>query len=299
MKIIITCHSELGTSNNKIISFDKKYIKNVESNLVNTLNIIRKNRAKIFFAIMPEIIDYFDSNIINSDIAEIGLHIHPDDNLLIKKGVSDYKNKGLRNYNYKKQKKMINTGKKIIEKEFDVNIQSFVAGKWSINNDTTKILEELKFDYDCSPCPQFTSEYCDWSDLKRISLPYTPDINDYQSQGNINIAMIPVSKDILGGVASPENLNGLNFLKACFKEYYTQNLPLFHICLHSPSMFSIYYQKVFDNLLQYINIHKVEYILPNQIDSNLINQNASIDNKITPYLKKIDLNIIKNVLRSI
>jgi hypothetical protein len=48
---------------------------------------------------------------------------------------------------------------------------------------------------------------------------------------------------------------GLSWLKACFDEYYRQEMPLFHMCLHSPCMTDEYFLSIMDDVLRFMSGH--------------------------------------------
>ena len=292
MKIIIVCHAEFGYAINKRIIFGKgKYAKGIKEGIKNAIEIADKYGARISFALMPEVVNEVPD--LEGHGHSIGLHIHPEDNKL--KGIAE--RKALRDHSYERQKEMIARGKELIREKFPAP-KVFVAGNWSENNDTIKALNELGFTHDCTPCPRFVSNSCDWSGLRRISLPYHPSEDDHQREGDMPITMIPVAKEITGGVVSPENPIGVGFLKAAFVEYYSQDLPVFHIAFHSPSMTSSYFKRIFDELLGFISKHKeVEYCLPNEIKA--VRTNKNIRTKIFPYVKYFNKDALIYCLRSI
>ena len=73
MDVIILCHTEFGFVYDKQVITDKKAIKGVKEGVSNLLKISNKYGAKVTFAVMPEVIQYFPKNVNH----EIGLHIHP------------------------------------------------------------------------------------------------------------------------------------------------------------------------------------------------------------------------------
>ena len=153
---------------------------------------------------------------------------------------------------------MITTGKTYLANMTGVEPSSFVAGRWSINNDTIRALIKTGFTHECSALPHSKPCHYDWSRLPRICMPYHPASHDYQAKGDLPVLMVPTSQVFPVGVVSPEFAPevGLSWLKACFAEYYYQDLPLFHICLHSPSMTDDYFISIMDNYLNFISKHE-------------------------------------------
>lgn len=298
MKVIIVCHTEFGYAEGKRIIPRIYDTDQAKKGVENTLNVVNKNNAKICFALTPGIANSMNDDIrkkLESKNVEIGLHIHPDHKLLIEKGISDNRSPALRGYSLEEQKSMIKFGIDTIKQGFNLRPKVFVAGRWSENNDTIKALIELGLEYDCSPNPNLISEDWDWSKLPRISMPYYPSEEDYQERGSLPVLMIPISKVVTNAGASPESVPGigLGFLKACFEEYYSQNLPVFHIYFHSPSMTSEYYMRIFDEFLKFVSEHKkAEFSFP----SNLHAFDVVGKKRISPYIKRLNKNILRHIL---
>ena len=150
----------------------------------------------------------------------------------------------LTDYNLKEQLEIIGKGKEYFIKKFNKEPKIFVAGRWSLNNNTIKALTDLGFTHDCSVYPGLKPN---WPKLKRICMPYKSGA----------LLMVPISRMPMGGMAGPEDIRkyGYQWLLACFKEYYNQSAPLFHIALHSPAMTDPYYIFFTDKFLSFISKH--------------------------------------------
>jgi hypothetical protein len=168
----------------------------------------------------------------------------------------------------------------------------FVAGRWSVNNDTIAALIKAGFTHDCSAVPHQKPCHYDWSKLPRICMPYHPAPEDYQKQGNLPILLVPISQYFPGGSVNPETAPfvGLSWMKACFLEYYRQDVPLFHICLHSPSMTDDYFISEMENILAFISKHKVVHFkFASEIKEY---PQREFKTNITPYLLRLNKEII-------
>ena len=255
MNIIIVCHTESkGSDVSKLIKIADKY------------------KAKITFAVKPEIAKDFPKNINH----EIGLHIHPTDTYIREHYNLSLNSHALRDYPYNEQYEMIKTGKKYLMNEisitqkrnFSFEPKVFVAGKWSVNNNTIKALVELGFTHDCSASQRKEFPYCNWSELPRICLPYIPNKYDYQIKGIVlPILEVPVSQMWKGGEVSPESVPvvGMWWLKASFLEYYYKKIPLYHIYLHSQCMSNLKCAKTTDELLKFISKFNVDFKFVSEI----------------------------------
>jgi hypothetical protein len=164
----------------------------------------------------------------------------------------------LRDYPYDEQLDMIKKGKEYLVAEFKKEPRIFVAGRWSLNNDTVEALIKTGFTHDLSAPSHSISDHYDWLKLPRIALPYHPSANDYQKEGDLSLLMVPIAQTLFGGTVSPEGIitYGLPWLLSCFKEYYRLGVPLFHICLHSPSMTDSYYVEAFEKILRLTSSYK-------------------------------------------
>lgn len=311
MDVIIVCHTEFGLVKDKEVVADKNAVDGVRTGVPNLIKIADKYNAKVTFAVCPEVVKYFPKNINH----EIGLHIHPGweefeihgftfyvgDSYLKEHCEQSVNSTILRDYPYEEQLNMIKTGKDYLEEKFGNEPKSFVAGRWSINNDTVKALIKTGITHDCSAPAHSKPCHYDWSKLPRICMPYHPSKKDYQEKGDLPLLIVPISQMFPTGNVNPEVAPsvGLSWLKACFSEYYKQNLPLFHICLHSPCMIDKYFISAMDDFLKFISNHKnVNFKFASEIEEyDEVKSRTKFH--ILPYLFGINRDITKMGLRSI
>lgn len=307
MDVIIVCHTEFGFVHNKQVIADKNATTGVKDGVRNLVDLADRYGAKVTFVVCPEVVEYFPREINH----EIGLHIHPGwqesqiqgvkyyvgDSYLRKHCKQSIKSTVLRDYPFNEQSEMIKTGRDYLTEIFGVEPKVFVAGKWSINNDTVKALVRVGITHECSAPAHSKSDHYDWSKLLRICMPYHPSEDDYQKKGTLPLLIIPISQMLRGGNVNPEGIPavGLPWLKACFKEYYRQNLPLFHICLHSPCMAEPYFISAMDDLLKFISKHDIKFRFASEIEKY---DNISPKRNFLPYLSSINRNMIGTFLKS-
>jgi hypothetical protein len=162
---------------------------------------------------------------------------------------------------------MVRTGKDCIRKTFGIEPRTFVAGRWSVNDDTVRALVTMGFTHDCSAAAHKRRGHYDWSGLPRICMPYRPSVSGYQTRGDLPLLMVPISQTLMGASVSPEIIPtiGRRWLESCFLEYYRRKLPLFHICLHSPCMTDPYFVEQMDALLSFIARHDVSFRYASEI----------------------------------
>lgn len=309
MDVIIVCHTEFGFVSDKDIIFDKKAISGVKDGVLNLVAIAEKYKAKISFALCPEIVKYFPREINH----EFGLHIHPGwqefqyknfkwfvgDKYLKENCQQSINSTILPEYSFEEQFGMIKTGKEYLKKELGQDPKVFVAGRWSLDNNTIKALIKNGFTYDCSAPAHSKSDHYDWSHLPRICMPYYPDGEDYQKRGDLPLLIIPIAQTLFGGTVNPEGvaLYGLPWLKACFSEYYERGAPLFHICLHSPSMTDDFYISIMDKFLSFISRHKnINFKFASEIKEY---PEKEYRTNIIPYFSGINKCLFKSFLKKI
>jgi hypothetical protein len=277
MDVIIICHTEFGTVKDRVVVYDKNVKEGVTQGVPNLVEVAEKYNAKVTFAVMPEVAGHFPK----SARHEIGLHIHPGwqelnvgenryyvgDAYLREHCKMSSTSTVLKDYPYIEQLGMIQAGKEHIVKTLGVKPETFVAGRWSIDNDTVKALIASGFTHDCSAPAHKKRGHHDWSKLPRICMPYHPSATDYQAKGDLPLLMVPISQTMLGASVSPEiaPMIGRRWLESCFLEYYRQGLPLFHICLHSPCMTDQYFIKQMDELLRFIAERDVSFKCASEI----------------------------------
>src|SRR5690606_25443746 len=110
----------------------------------------------------------------------------------------------LKDYPYEEQLDMIRTGKDYLTDIFGIEPETFVAGRWSLNNDTVKALIKTGLTKDCSASAHSKPCHYDWSKLSRMCMPYRPSTDNYQKKGDLPILMIPISQMFHTGNVNPE-----------------------------------------------------------------------------------------------
>lgn len=303
MDVIIVVHTEFGFVHAKEVIPDKNAIEGVSKGVPNLISVADQHRAKITFAVMPEVVDVFPKDISH----EVGLHIHSGWEEFSQNGFNFYvgdkylqeycshssTSTVLRDYSFEEQLDMIQTGINYINDSLGVRPTTFVAGRWSIDNNTVKALIQAGIKRDCSAPAHSKPCHHDWSKLPRIYMPYHPSEHDYQERGDLPLLMVPISQMLHAGNVNPEVVPrvGISWLKACFTEYYRQRMPLFHICLHSPCMTDSYFISLMDELLGFIERHRnINFRFVCEINEYAP---VSPSTQFMPYLRGINRNIIK------
>jgi len=278
MDVIVVCHTEFGEVRNRQVVATRD-TEGVVAGVSNLAEVADRYGAKITYAVCPEVVPYFPKGV----NGEIGLHIHPGRGTYRKEGIEftigdvflrkyckqSSNSTVLRDYSFSEQMEMIRMGRNYLENMLGVQPKSFVAGRWSVNNDTITALTTTGFTHDCSAVPSRKDKHFDWSKLPRQCMPYHPSSIDYQEQGDCPLLILPISQIwLIGGCANPEIARQytVNWLKLCFAEYHWRKRPLFHICLHSPCMRDPYYIGAMEELLAFTANHdNVEFKFASEI----------------------------------
>lgn len=308
MDVIIVCHTEPGyVYAKKQLIFDHSK-QNVKEAVLSLAKLADDFGAKITFALMPGAAKRFPEQVGH----EVGLHIHPGWTRVVHPGIPSHwigdmylkdhcapsiNSWTLRDYTYKEQLDLIKAGRDHLADLLGTDPEVFVAACWSTNNDTVKALTHSGMTHDCSAFAGADQKYADWSRLPRICMPYHPSELDYQERGNLRLLVVPVSEMLMGADANPEMAPylGASWLRACFKEYFSQNLPLFHICLHSLSMTDPYYRSTMREFLRFISTHHVTFKFASEIEQyDLVDPRT----KISPYLRYVNTTALNTALRS-
>lgn len=294
MDVIVVCHTEFGFVSDKKTIYNRKHKGGVAVGVPNLIKLADKYGAKITFAIMPETVEYFPQNISH----KIGLHIHPNWDEFLKKNCKQSSNSTvLWDYSYDEQLGMIKAGKELLKNKFGSDPKVFLAGRWCLNNDTIKVLEESGFTHDCSATPGSKNDHLNWSELFRVCMPYHPSESNYQRKGKSPVLEVPVSQFFPSGSVNVEMIPrySLPWLEACFKEYYHQKAPLFHICLHSPSMTDSYFISAMDKLIGFIaNYKDINFKFASEIKEY---PNKKYKTNIIPYIFAADKDIVRSGIK--
>ncbi|PWR71776.1 hypothetical protein ACKUB1_15840 [Methanospirillum stamsii] len=309
MDVIIVVHTEFGYIHNYEVVYDKNATNGVNKGVFNLIKLADKYGAKITFAVMPEVVKSFPRDIEH----EIGLHIHAGweesrrnnltyhvgDRYLREHCDQSLTSTLLREYPYHEQLEMIQVGSEYLEDSFGEKPTTFVAGRWAIDNRTIRALVNSRMERDCSAPAHSPPCHHDWSKLPRICMPYHPSENDYQINGDLPLLIVPISQMLFAGNVNPEVAPkvGLSWLKACFYEYYMQSMPLFQICLHSPSMTDPYFLTVMDEFLKYISKYSnINYVYSREVYEYPY---VAPSTMISPYILGLNKKILKNTFESI
>jgi len=307
MDVVIVCHTEFGFAAGEKIIFAKEGVEGVLKGVPALLDLAKRYGAKVTFAVCPEAALHFPGGRGH----EVGLHVHPGqeefrdksftwvvgDEYLKRNCKQSTNSSALVDYSFEEQLGMLRAGKEYLREKLGIDPKVFVAGRFSLNNNTVRALVREGFTHDASGVPGLRTSYLDWSLLPRMAVPYHPSEKSYQEKGQLPLLMVPVSLTLFGRMVSPESAPecGLSWLKAAFLEYYRAGAPVFHIALHSPAMTSPYHALVMEKLLSFISQHNgVRYKFLSEIR---FSSKSELRSSIVPYALAMNREVVKTALQ--
>jgi len=180
--------------------------------------------------------------------------------------------------------------KKDLEKSFfrlksnGISINSFKAGWYFTNNNTIRILNNLKIDNDCSPVKNSQIGPMKWYDIP--DSPYHPDDCDITKIGNSRVLMIPITNYRLGiqwheDLTIPESIMMSGVQSYFEKQECVQSPLLLRLTIHSWKPIDKNKREINNDVvnrlrrsLDYVlNYDDVKVLSLNQVGSEWRNQN--------------------------
>ncbi len=143
-----------------------------------------------------------------------------------------------------------------------------MAGRWSENTTTAKLVVAADFTFDGSPLPGHVSECADWARIPRLASPYRPSSDDYQSPGTMGLLYIPVSQGLWNHYLTPEviHLVGAPYFKAAIKEAVVGGAEVVHMFFHSPMAVDPFFLSEFESVVNYAKDEPgVRFALPSDL----------------------------------
>ena len=184
-------------------------------------------------------------------LCEVGIHVHARNNppLFTLDGEIDNAGAYLVEYPYNIMKDKFIYLKDLLEEKLDCKIVTHRAGRWALNEDYIRLLEEVGIKYDCSVTPGL-----DWSNCFGITPNSKGSDNTSSKRGvqrignNKKIIEYPVSIYSCEKLILPNNLKFRNLLKC-----------VYHYGKHS----KIWLRPNSDN-----NLNEMKYILDKAVENN-------------------------------
>ncbi len=250
VQIVIVCHVEAGTVRDRTIVFDRRREEGITQALPRIVEFADGEHIPVTIALTPQSLR---TSLVDLAGQPLGLHLHPQDPVLEAHIGKRFDCDCLAHHPFAAQSVLIRSGVDIFTQVTGRPPTVFVAGNWSENNDTLRILETAGFLFDASPLPGFASPCANWSRLTRLAQPYRPSRANYQVVGDSTVLYIPVFRGYWGDYLSPENLHylGVRYFKAALVEAAMGHAKVVHIYFHSPAAVDPFFLSEFRKVLDF------------------------------------------------
>lgn len=267
LRIVVFCHVEPGTTQNREIVFHPRHLEGIVATLPRIVEFADTYGLPMTFAMTPTALKANETDL---DGHEVGLHLHPQDAQLRKRLGQEItlSSDCLRQYSAEDQSILIDAARHLFEREEGRSPRAFVAGNWSENAATLKLLIEAGFTLDGSPLPRHSSECAEWGRIPRLAQPYAPSPEDYQAAGSLDYLYLPVSQGLWGHYLTPELLHllGASYFRAALKEAAVGGAEVVHMFFHSPMAMNPLFLSEFREVMDYARDHLgAELALPSSI----------------------------------
>jgi len=271
LKIILACHVEPGTIRKGILHYDFDRPEGIVKTLPTILEFADNRHARIGFAFTVQAAQLSDVDLGGH---EAGVHLHPLDPALSKLlGDAlhpDHDCLGM--YPSSDQALLISAARRAHEDILGRSARWFIAGRWSENASTVRLLQEEGFTHDGSAIPGHRTPCSDWSRLARLAQPYNPQAGDHQRRGSEPLVYIPVYQGLWGHYLTPETICdlGMSYYRAALKEAQVGSADVVHIYFHSPMALNHEAMVAFGAFLDYAqDAYHAEFVLPTDLTPSL------------------------------
>jgi hypothetical protein len=237
----------------RTIAFDRRREEGVTQALPKILAFAEEMHVPLALNLTPQAFRLTGTNLAGFPV---GLHLHPQDEALATRlrGTVALDTDCLARYSAVDQGRLLSAGIEAFSDAMGRPPTLFVAGNWSENGDTVRLLDAAGIRYDGSALPGYVSPCADWGRLPRLAQPYHPSPEDYQAQGDSSVTCIPVFQGYWRDYLSPENLHylGVRYFMAAFKEAAVGGARVVHIYFHSPMALDPFFLEEFRKVLDFV-----------------------------------------------
>lgn len=246
VQVLLSCHVESGTVRDRTIIFDRKHEEGITKALPQIVRFAESAGIPIALHLTAQALRLSDVDLAGFPV---GLHLHPRDEVLTARlrGTVAVDSDCLARYSAADQGRLLAAAIDAFTEAQGRRPTLFVAGNWSENDDTLRLLEAAGIRYDGSALPGHVSACDDWGRLPRLAQPYRPSREDYQVPGDSSIVCVPVFQGYWRDYLSPENIHdlGVRYFMAALKEAAVGGARVVHIYFHSPMALDPYFLREF------------------------------------------------------
>lgn len=252
---------------NRTIQYDFDHVAGISKTLPSILEFAERHRIPMGFlltAITHKLVD------LDLDGHDVGIHLHPRDPVLARRlsGSLRLDHDCLARYSVGDQRRLIEAALDAHADGLGRLPKLFVAGRWSEDATTVRLLADAGITHDGSVLPGYRSGCADWSRVPRLAQPYAPDGMDYQRQGSAPLTYLPVYQGLWGHHLTPETIRelGPSYFKAAIREAQIGGADVVHIFFHSPLGLDRRAMDMFGEVIDYAqDMDHVEFVLPTSL----------------------------------
>lgn len=295
LRIVLFCHVEAGTYRGQEMVFHPRHEEGFVVALPRIVDFADRHQVAIAFAMTPAALKGSETDLSGH---EVGVHLHPQDTVLRRMlhSTIDLSSDCLAAYSAEDQVTLIETAKELFEDSEGQSPRTFVAGRWSENTTTMKLLYDAGFCYDGSPLPGHISDCADWTRIPRLAQPYAPSVEDYQRRGSVNLLYIPVYQGLWNHYLTPENIHllGISYFKAALKEALIGGGEVVHMFFHSPMAMDPFFLSEFGAVIDFAQDElDAQFVFP----SSLQPSDSTTSRPFPPaYVAYLNWRIVKGLI---
>lgn len=235
LKIVVLCHVEPGKMVEGTIQYGFEYTQGIAKTMPALLEFADRHGARMGFVLTAISHDLID---VDLDGHDIGVHLHPRDPVLDRhlNGSVHLDHDCLARYSEADQRRFLDAALEIHRGATGHDPKLFVAGRWSEDAATTRLLSQAGFTHDASVLPGHHTACADWSGVPRLAQPFASDARGPARDRGERITFVPVYQGLWGHHLTPETIRdlGASYFKAALQEARIGGADVLHIYFHSP-----------------------------------------------------------------
>ncbi len=252
LKIVILCHVEPGIVLDRTIQFGFGYTEGIAKTMPTLVEFADAHGVPMGFVLTAISHDWID---VDLDGHDVGVHLHPRDPVLDRHlgGRVHLDHDCLARYSESDQRVFVDTACEIYRNEVGRDPKLFVAGRWSENGATARLLSRAGFTHDASALPGYHTECADWSGVPRLAQPFAIHPSGAAGDGRERITLLPVYEGLWGHHLTPETIRdlGVSYYKAALLEAHVGGADMVQFYLHSPLALDPIAMDAFGEVLDY------------------------------------------------
>lgn len=293
LKIVILCHVEPGIVVDRTIHFGFEKTEGIAKTMPSLVEFADLHGVPMGFVLTAISHDWID---VDLDGHDVGIHLHPRDPVLDRHlgGRVHLDHDCLGRYSEEDQRVFLDAACEIYRDAVGRDPKLFVAGRWSENAATTRLLSEAGFTHDASALPGYHTECADWSGVPRLAQPFA-DPGIPAPDARERITFLPVYEGLWGHHLTPETIRdlGVSYFKAALQEAHVGGADVVHLYLHSPLALDPVAMDAFGEVLDYADgLPDTEVVRPTSLAPSVRTRSRPFP---PAYLARMDWTFLKSL----